>query len=102
MERRLSYVWDYAISGDEFDLLLAGKLSRGRLNRRWALTRLFDYAPYEEIVRRLGYKGIVDSWPEVRDALRSESRRRGLDFLVRWLNTQHPELLDLVNSNQSS
>ena len=98
MEKRLPYVWDYAISGDEFDLLLAGVLSRGRLNRRWALTRLFDYAPYEEIVHRLGYAGIVDSWPEVRDTLRSESRRRGLDFLVRWLNTQHPELLDVVNS----
>jgi hypothetical protein len=101
MEKKLPYVWDYAISEDEFDLLLAGKLSRGRLDRRWARTRLFDYAPYEEIVRRLGYAGIVEAWPESRIKLRSESRRRGIDFLVQWLTTQHPELLVAATPRRS-
>lgn len=90
---RLPYVWDYDIDEGRFRQLLAGELRIGRLDRKWAAVRLIDHAPYAEIIRLLGFRGLVRGWPEWRGFVRSKSRRRGLDFLVAWLPRSHPELL---------
>jgi len=90
---RLPYVWDYDIDERRFRQLLSGELCIGRLDRRWAAVRLIEYAPYAEIVRVLGFRGLVRGWPEWRGFVRSKSRRRGLDFLIEWLPKTHPELL---------
>jgi hypothetical protein len=91
--RRLPYVWDYDLDESEFRRLLAGTSKCGRLDRDWAAVRLIEYAPYEEVVRLLGFRALVDGWPRWRRRVRSVSRRRGLDFLVEWLPQHHPELL---------
>lgn len=91
--RRLSYVWDYDINEDTFDELLAGRQTLGHLGRDWAAVRLLEYAPYKEIIRKLGFPALVEGWPRWRPRIRSEARRRGFDFLVRWLPENHPELL---------
>lgn len=93
MSDKLPYVWDYDIDENAFQDLLAGRSRLGRLDRDWAAVRLLEYAPYQEIVRRLGFREIVAGWPRWRPRIRSESRRRGFDFLVRWLPEHHPELL---------
>jgi hypothetical protein len=54
---------------------------------------LLEYAPYQEIVRLLGFRRLVAGWPQWRRSMRSARRQRGLDFLVDWLPRQHPELL---------
>jgi hypothetical protein len=53
-------VWDYDLSEDAFQQILEGRLTVGRLDQRWAAVRLLDYAPYAEIVRRLGFKRLVE------------------------------------------
>ena len=58
-----------------------------------AAARLIDSAPYEEVVRRIGFGPLVRHWPEWRSRVRSSSARRGLDFLAEWLPKHHPELL---------
>ena len=93
MSARLSYVWDYEIDENLFSEILAGRVVLGHLNQQWAVTRLLEYAPYKEIVRLLGFAGIRLHWPIVRSKIRSESRKRGFDFLVEWLPSKHPELL---------
>jgi len=90
---RLPYVWDYDIDEGTFRALLAGSRAIGRLDRRWAAVRLIEYAPYPEIVRLLGFKALVEGWRSWRASVRSERRRRGIDFLVKWLPEHHPELL---------
>ena len=92
--RRLPWVWDYDLDAEVFDDLLAGRTTIGRLNRDWAAVRLLEYAPYDEIVRLLGFATLVRDWPRWRSRVRAESRRRGFDFLVAWLPQHHPELLD--------
>jgi len=87
------YLWDYDIDDSQFRKILAGELRIGGLDRQWAAVRLIEYAPYAEIVARLGFKNLVALWPSVRSRARSESRRRGLDFLVSWLPKHRPELL---------
>ncbi len=91
---RLPYIWDYDIDEGQFRQLLDGTLSLGRLNQRWAAVRLLEYAPYAEIIRLLGFRGLVAGWPEWRSSIRSESRRRGFDFLVSWLPKHRPDVLE--------
>ena len=91
---RLPYIWDYEIDESQLRRLLGGSLTLGRLDRRWAAVRLLEHAPYAEIVRLLGFARLVAGWGQWRGAIRSQSRRRGLDFLVEWLPKHHPELLE--------
>ena len=89
---RLWYVWDYDIDEETFQAMLDGKVTRGRLGRDWAAVRLLNYAPYPEIVRRLGLPVLVRDWPRWKDKLRMKERRRGIDFVVEWLPQHHPEV----------
>ena len=91
--QRLSYVWDYDINPDQFSEILEGRRVLGRLNQDWAAYRLLEYAPYEEIIRLIGFRRLVENWPRWRGKVRSRSRVRGFDFLVKWLPEKHPELL---------
>ena len=93
MTPRLPYVWDYDIDESRFRAILAGEVTLGRLDRDWAAVRLLEYAPYPDIVCWLGYRALVDGWPQWRRRIRSQSRKRGFDFLVSWLPLHHPELL---------
>lgn len=90
---RLPWVWDYDIDEYSFQEMLAGRRTLGRLDQTWAALRLIEYAPYPEIVRHLGFRTLIARWPQWRDRVRSTRRRRGLEFLVSWLPTHHPELI---------
>jgi len=90
MDMNLSYIWDYDINEAQFRDLLDGKLTIGRLGSDWAAVRLLDYAPYPEIVRLLGFKRLVEGWPNWRSQVRSKNRQRGFDFLAEWLPKNHP------------
>jgi hypothetical protein len=87
-----SYIWDYDISEQEFKEILAGERVIGRLNQDWAALRLLEYAPYEDIVSLLGFASLVQNWQRWRPRIRSQSRKRGFDFLVAWLPVKHPEV----------
>lgn len=89
----LPFVWDYDVDEAEFRRLLSGEITLGRLDRTWAAVRLIEYAPYRDIVRLLGFRELVKGWPEWRAHIRSEERRRGLDFLVDWLPRHYPHLV---------
>lgn len=91
MPKKLAYLWDYDIDEDGLREILSGKGATGKLDRSWATVRLFEYAPYHEIVRLLGYRGIMERWPELRSRVRSQNRKRGFDFLIEWLKNKYPE-----------
>jgi hypothetical protein len=90
---RLPYVWDYDIDEGQFREILDGQLVLGRLNEDWAARRLLEYGSYEDVVRLLGFRRLVQNWSRWRPAIRSASRRRGFDFLVKWLPENHPEYI---------
>jgi len=92
-DQRLPYVWDYDITEAQFREMLAGQLKLGRLDRDWAAVRLLEYAAYADIIRLLGFRALILGWPKWRERIRSQSRRRGFDFLVEWLPQHHPELI---------
>jgi hypothetical protein len=88
------WVWDYDIDGEKFQAILRGELQIGRLDRDWAAVRLLEYAPYAEIVDRLGFAALIAGWPAWRLRMRSLSRRRGMDFVVSWVRTHRPDLVE--------
>lgn len=92
--KRSPYVWDYDLSDTQFRDILEGRLTLGRLDRDWAARRLLEYAPYEEIIRLIGFKQLVENWSRWRTGVRSKRRVRGLDFLVSWLPVKYPEVLN--------
>ena len=92
-KKRLPYVWDYEMDEPEFQAILSGEVVNGRLGQEWAAVRLLEYAPYEEIVQRLGFRALIEGWPTWRDKIRADNRKRGFDFLVEWLPVHHPELV---------
>lgn len=91
--KRPPYIWDYDLDQRQFIEILEGRFAKGRLNQDWAARRLLEYASYEEIIRLIGYRNLVENWSRWRGKIRSKSRVRGLDFLVEWLPEKHPELL---------
>lgn len=93
MQNRARYVWHYDVDEATFSAILSGESSVGRLDRDWAAVRLLEYAPYGEIVRRLGYASLLRNWPRWRQRVRAPSRRRGLDFASQWLSENRPDLV---------
>ncbi len=91
--QRPPYVWDYDPDQGQFRKILEGRLTKGRLNQDWAARRLLEYAPYDEIIRLIGFRKLVENWPRWRGRIRSKSRVRGFDFLVKWIPEKHPEPL---------
>lgn len=69
---RARYVWDYDLTQEQFDAMLEGRYENGPLNRHWAAVRLIEWAPYAEMIRRIGYKALVENWPRWRSRLRSD------------------------------
>ena len=59
---RLPYVWDYDLDEDRFREILEGRRAFGRLNQDWAARRLLEYAPYEEIIRLIGFPKLIKNW----------------------------------------
>jgi len=88
---RLPWVWDYNIDEEQFLRMLRGQLRLGR--SPWAAVRLIEYAPYEEIVRILGFRDLLQGWPIWRPQVRSVGRKRGFDFLAEWLPRHRPDCL---------
>lgn len=91
---RLPWVWDYDLDEEQYSQMLSGELTVGTLDRNWAVVRLLEYAPYQEILRRLGFGPLVQGWSTWRPRLRSPSRIRGFDFLVEYLRTHRLDLVE--------
>lgn len=89
---RFPFIWDYEMDQATFLDILNGKRVWGRLDQTWALVRLLEYASYADVIKLLGFPRLIKEWPDLRDHIRSDSRRRGFDFLVDWLPNHHPEL----------
>ena len=90
----LPYFWAYDIDEAHFNARLCGELTFRCLNQVWASIRLLEYSPYSDIIRMLGFSAFVKGWLRWRNRIRSETRKRGFDFLVDWLHEYHPELIE--------
>ena len=89
MESRYPWLWDADLDNEGFDALLQGREARDGRDERWAILRLIEYAPWREIKRLLPRDLFLKRWPELSPRVRSEDRRKGMDFFHQWLR-EHP------------
>jgi hypothetical protein len=87
----LPFLEEYNLSEDKFRTLLHGADTIGLLDQEWAVKRLIEEAPYTEIIRMVGLPALVQNWPRWRLWVTSTYRRRGLDFLMAYLQFNYPE-----------
>ena len=90
MNGQYSWLWDVDMDNGTFDALLAGRTVAPPFDKRWALLRLIEYAPYAEIKRLLPVAGFIALWPSLIGHVRSRMRREGMDFMYRWLRERNP------------
>ena len=84
------YLWDTNLSESQFKNILNGKKINS-LDQKWALLRLLEYAAYQDIIKMLGYKKLIEFIPQLINKIRSESRRRGYEFLLDYIPKHHPD-----------
>ena len=88
---RLPFLQEYQLSEARFYSLLLGGDSEGLLDQEWAVRKLIGQSPYSEIMRLLDLQTLVRNWPRWRSWIASVDRRRGMDFLVAYLQFTYPE-----------
>ena len=88
---RYPCLWDVELDNAAFEAVLHGQYTSPGPDPDWAMLRLIEYAPYREIRRLLPVGRFLDRWPVLAKRVRSESRRRGMDFLAVWIRREGPE-----------
>lgn len=78
---RYPWLWDVAMSNEDFDALLQGAPARGAFDSAWAMARLIEYAPWSVIKHTLPREHFLAHWPAARRQVRSAACREGMDFL---------------------
>ena len=84
MTHRCPWLWDVDLDSASFEALLAGGSGSLPHDRRWALLRLVEYAPYAEIRRLLPLDYFLEAWPSLAPRMRSQTRRQGMEFYYEW------------------
>ena len=79
--KKYPWLWDADMDAKAFRAVLAGKRKEKGLDWKWAMARLIDYAPYEEIRKLLPKKLFLKRWKDVAPLVRSETRREGMSYL---------------------
>ena len=78
---RYPWLWDVPMDAAAFRRILSGESAQHGRDWRWALVRLIEYAPYQDICRLLPVERFLAGWPEIAGRIRSETRREGMEFL---------------------
>ena len=89
MQARYPWLWDTDLDNEGFDALLSGRQGADGRDERWAMVRLIEYAPFNEIKRLLPREAFLKRWDELSPRVRSETRRKGMSFFQQWLR-EHP------------
>ncbi|MCX8092834.1 MAG: hypothetical protein N3E50_01545 [Candidatus Goldbacteria bacterium] len=79
-------IWDYNISEDEFLEILYGKKQIGWFDNVWALKRAIEGLNYYDLINLVGFEILSHNWKNIRDKIRSENIKKGIDYVLRRFN----------------
>jgi len=78
-------VWDTGLSPEEFLAVLRGESTPDWPSRAFCVARLLECANWYDVARIMAPRDICAVWPEVRAHVRSDSIRRGMEYVCRVL-----------------
>ncbi|MBN1938266.1 MAG: hypothetical protein JW843_01670 [Candidatus Aminicenantes bacterium] len=79
--RRL--IWDYRMTPEEFITLLDGEIKPGGFDRIWAMRRAAEGLNYYDLLEIVGLQRLARDWPILKPTLRSQTRAKGIDYVLR-------------------
>lgn len=75
-------VWDYNLTQDEFESILAGEKILGNMNQSWAITRILENLNYYDAMNLVSLNTLRNNWKEVQPKLFNSSIKNGYEFLL--------------------
>lgn len=75
-------VWDYNLTQNEFEEILAGKKVLGNMNQSWAITRVLENLNYYDAMRLVSLNTLRTNWKQVQPKLFNSSIKNGYEFLL--------------------
>jgi hypothetical protein len=87
-DSKFPWLWDVPIDNRAFLRILRGEHREKGLDRKWAMARLIEYAPYRQIRELLPLELFLEHWSEVAPLVRSSTRREGMDYLHKRLSAR--------------
>lgn len=75
-------VWDYNLTQDEFEAILAGKKVLGNMDQSWAITRVLENLNYYDAMNLVSLNTLRSNWKEVQPKLFNSSIKNGYEFLL--------------------
>jgi len=75
-------VWDYDMTQDEFELILAGKKVLGNMDQKWAIVRVLENLNYYDAMNLVSLNTLRNNWKEVQPKLFNSSIKNGYEFLL--------------------
>lgn len=62
-------VWDYQLSQSDFEQILAGENSLGKLDQSWAISRVLENLNYYDAMSLVSLDTLKQNWPAVEGKL---------------------------------
>jgi len=84
VEQRYAWLWDVDLDAVAFEAMISGSAGASLKDRQWAMVRLIEYAPWNDIRRLLPRGFFLEQWPSIAPRVRSRLRRAGMNFLHTW------------------
>lgn len=75
-------VWDYHLTQNEFEAILAGEKVLGNLDQNWAIVRVLENLNYYDAMNLVPLNTLRSNWKEVQQKLFSSSIKNGYEFLL--------------------
>lgn len=80
-------VWDYNLTQDNFEAILAGQKQLGSLDQSWAIARVLENVPYYEALNLVSPNLIKANWEHIKPKLFNSIIKHGYEYIL-----YHPTL----------
>lgn len=75
-------VWDYNMTQNEFESVLAGQKTIGSMDQNWAIVRVLENLNYYDAMNLVSIDTLRSNWDKIQDKIFNSSIKNGYEFLL--------------------
>jgi len=75
-------VWEYNLTPEEFEKILAGKKRLGWFNRPWAYARVLENLNYYQAKKIIDLNYLKENWNKIKQKLFKQDIKEGYEYLL--------------------